>query len=159
MIRLPPCGIGRRHDNASNDSSAVAAYVPNALLSRLIGARMYSLEFVLNDYLQLRFDGAAKSANPTTLNCYVWPEVDCGGRAWHESDLGYADVLRRLLPGTVMSTSEQTGVGIRVVLDTGAIVIHPKLEDVHAEIAMLMGFSDRAWMVWRPGEETFEDLA
>ena len=138
--------------------SAAAAYVPNELLSRLVGDRMYSVEFVLNDYLQLRFDGAPEVANPVTLNCYAWPEVDCHGRVWRESDLGYADALRRLVPGTVVSTSEQAGTGIHIALDTGAIKIHPKREEVYVEIAMLTGFPDQAWMLWRAGEDTFEDL-
>lgn len=138
--------------------SAAAACVPNELLSRLVGDRMYSVEFVLNDYVQLRFDGAPGAATPVTLNCYVWPDVGCGGRVWREVDLGYADAMRKLVPGTVVSTSEQTGAGIRITLDTGAIMIHPRLQEVNVEIALLTGFPDQAWMVWRPGEDSFEDL-
>jgi hypothetical protein len=134
------------------------SYVPNELLSRLVGDRMYSVEFVLNDYVQLRFDGAL-GAGPVTLNCYVWPVVQTTARLWNEQDRGYADALRRLTPGTVTSTSEGTGSGIRIELDTGAVLIHPAKEDVYVEIAQLTGFHDRAWMVWRPGEESFEDLA
>lgn len=134
------------------------SYVPNELLSRLVGDRMYSVEFVLNDYVQLRFDGTS-AAGPVTLNCYVWPVVKIVDRFWHEHDLGYADALRRLTPGTVTSTSEVTGTGIRINLDTGAIVIHPAKDEVFVEIAELMGFPDGAWMVWRPGENSFEDLA
>jgi hypothetical protein len=133
------------------------SYVPNELLSRLIGDRMYSVEFVLNDYLQLRFDGTS-GAGPVTLNCYVWPILQTVDRRWREQDLGYADALRRMTPGTVMSTSEATGAGIRLDLDTGVIVIHPEKDEVFVEIAELMGFSDGAWMVWRPGEDSFEDL-
>lgn len=133
-------------------------YVPNELLSRLVGNRMYSVEFVLNDYLQFRFDGAPGAANPVTLNCYAWPVVEYGGRLWRETALGYADALRKLVPGTVVSTSEQTGAGIRITLDTGAIMVHPTLEEVDVEIAELMGFPDGAWMVWQPGEASFEDL-
>lgn len=36
---------------------AIESYVPNELLSRLVGERMYSVEFVLNNYVQLRFEG------------------------------------------------------------------------------------------------------
>lgn len=132
-------------------------YVPNELLSRRVGDRMYSVEFVLNDYVQLRFDGASDDG-PVVLNCYVGPVVQTIDRLWHERDLGYADALRRLTPGTVTSTSEDTGAGIRIELDTGAVVIHPAKEDVYVEVAELRGFHDRAWMVWRPGEESFQDL-
>jgi hypothetical protein len=133
-------------------------YVPNDLLSRLVGERMYSVEFVINDYVQLRFDGTPGAGNPVILNCYVWPVIESSGRTWRESDLGYADALRKLTPGTVSSTTEQTGVGIRIELETGVIVIHPSLEDVYVEIAEIMGFTGGAWMVWRPGEDSFEDL-
>lgn len=133
-------------------------YVPNELLSRLVGDRLYSVEFVLNDYVQLRFDGAP-GAGPLTLNCYVWPVIQQAGRRWHERDLGYADALRRLTPGVVVSTAEATSDGIRIGLDTGAIHIRPAKDEVFVEIAELHGFADGAWMVWRPGEDSFEDLA
>ena len=42
-------------------------YAPNDLLSRLVGDRMYSVEFVLNDYVQFRFDGSAQGDRPVTL--------------------------------------------------------------------------------------------
>lgn len=133
-------------------------YVPGELLSRLIGDRMYSVEFVLNDYIQFRFDGEPGVTTPVTLNCYVWPLIERGGQMWSESDLGYADAIRKLTPGTVEAVSEQTGTGIRIFLDTGSVVIHPKLDEVYTEIAELKGFRDRAWMVWRPGEDSFEDV-
>ncbi|WP_284978678.1 hypothetical protein [Arthrobacter sp. fls2-241-R2A-200] len=134
------------------------SYVPNTLLSRLVGNRMYSIEFVLNDYVQLRFDGDPDACGPIVLNSYVWPVAESAGRSWREPELGYADALRRLTPGTVISTSEATGTGIRIELDTGTVLIHPAQEEVHIEIAELRGFSDLSWMVWRPGEESFEDL-
>jgi hypothetical protein len=34
-----------------------SGYVPNELLSRLVGNRIYSVEFVLSGYVQLWFDG------------------------------------------------------------------------------------------------------
>jgi hypothetical protein len=136
----------------------VAPWVANGLLARLVGLRLYSVEFVM-DYVQLRFDGDGVSAGPVVLNSYVWPQVDYRGRSWSEPDLGYADALRGLIPGTVRATEEATGTGLRVDLDTGAVMIHPKLEEVYVEIAELQGFDDGAWTVWRPGEESFEYLA
>ena len=131
------------------------AYVPNALLSRLVGYRMYSVEFVLNDYVQLRFDG---DSAPAVLNCYVWPLIEASGRTWREVDLGYADAMRRLTPGTVVSTIEAVGEGIKIALDTGLVIIHPTVGEVYVEIAEISGFDDGAWMVWRPGEDTFANL-
>ncbi|GAA2244985.1 hypothetical protein GCM10010401_17840 [Rarobacter faecitabidus] len=139
--------------------STADAYVPNELLSRLVGDRMYSVEFVVTDYVQFRFDGPPTGDGPVTLNCYVWPKVIYDGTIWQEVDLGYADALRKMTPGTVVSTSEQAGSGIRITLDTGVIILHPKTEEVDVEIADLTGFPDHEWMVWRPGEDIFEDLA
>lgn len=133
-------------------------YEPNGLLSRLVGQRMYSVEFVLNDFVQFRFDGSPSVGNSVTFSCYVWPVVEFDGRRWREIEDGYADALRRLTPGTVISTEEQTGSGLRIALDTGVLVIHPAPDEVHVEIAVLAGFEDRRWMVWRPGEESFEDV-
>lgn len=132
-------------------------YVPNELLSRLVGYRMYSVEVVLNDYVQLRFDRVG-SADLPCLNCDVWPTLAAQGRMWRESDLGYADALRRLTPGIVSATAEATGAGLRIELDTGTVILHPARDQVHAEIALLTGFTDGQWMCWRPGEESFEDL-
>ncbi|WBU38099.1 hypothetical protein [Homoserinibacter sp. YIM 151385] len=115
------------------------------------------MEFVV-DYMQLRFDGGGIDGGPAVLNCYVWPRVESGGREWRESDLGYADVLRRLIPATVTATTEADGVGLRIELGAEAIVIDPGLEEVVVEIAELMGFADGAWMTWRPGEDVFEHL-
>lgn len=119
---------------------------------------MYSVEFVLNDYVRFRFDGSPGVGSPVTFDCYVWPVVEFGEHKWREKDAGYADALRRLTPGTVVSTLEQTGSGLRIALDTGVLVIHPARDEILVEIAELKGFNDRAWMVWRPGEESFEDL-
>ena len=139
-------------------SAAENQYVPNELLSRLVGQRMYSVEFVLNDYVQFRFGGDQQTGH-ITFNCYVWPAVQQNGRLWREQDLGYADALRRLAPGTVVSTAEVTGEGIRIELDTGAVVIHPAKEEIFIEIAELSGFADGRLMAWRPGDDSFEDLA
>ena len=73
---------------------------------------------------------------------------------------GQLDNLRGLIPGTVRQTREETGVGLRIEFDGGAIVVRPSRDDlVGPEIALLQGFEDRHWMCWRPGEESFEDLA
>jgi hypothetical protein len=135
----------------------VAPWVANGLLARLIGLRLYSVEFVL-DYVQLRFDGEAVVDGPVVLNCFVWPRLEYRGRSWNEPDLGYADALRGLIPGEVNATMEQAGTGLRLELDTGVVMIHPELNEVNVEIAELQGFDDGSWTVWRPGEGSFGDL-
>jgi hypothetical protein len=61
---------------------------------------------------------------------------------------------------SVAATAEATGQGLSVDFAMGSVSLHPSRDEVVGpEIAMLSGFEDRAWMVWRPGEESFEDLA
>jgi hypothetical protein len=131
-------------------------YVPNELLGRLVGFRLYSVQFVM-DYVQLWFDGPLPDT--PVLNCDVMPTVEVGAETLVDGQIGYADALRRLVPSVVRRTQEGTGIGLRVEFDTGAIVVHPAREDLTGpEIALLDGFEDQHWMCWRPGEESFEDL-
>ena len=51
-------------------------YVPNSLLSRLVGVRMYEVVFVLNDYVQFLFDGSPQASTSVTLSSYTWPVVE-----------------------------------------------------------------------------------
>lgn len=134
-----------------------SAYRPNELLSRLVGFRLYSVQFVM-DYVQLRFDGPTEDM--PVLNCDVLPSVERAGRLVSAADMGYADALRALIPQSVIATAERTGAGLRVEFEGGAIVVHPLRDDVQGpEIALLQGFTDGRWMCWRPGEDSFEDLA
>lgn len=132
-------------------------YVPNELLSRLVGDRLVAVTFVLDSYLQLQFDEA-------NMNVEVWPVVTFGDRTWNVADVGYADSLCHLCGGSVVATSEKPGDGLRIVLSTGGIHINPTLDEVHVEIALLQlrGSPELGepgqWMCWRPGEASFEDL-
>jgi hypothetical protein len=139
-------------------SGEARPYVPNELLSRLVGLRLLAVEFVL-DYLQLRFDGDPHDPQPV-MTCDVRPAVELGdGPALRNGATGYADALRSLVGELVRSTDERTGVGLRISLETGAVRLHPSGDEIAGpEIAMLSGFPDQSWMVWRPGEESFEDL-
>ena len=126
-------------------------YVPNELLSRLVGRTLATVVF-LKWYLQLTFDGPI-------LTCEAWPTVDLGGGEIAFGQAGYRDALCSLLAETVVDTREVTGEGLVIELESGFIRVHPSLDDLEGpEIAMLSGFEDRAWMVWRPGEDSFEDL-
>ncbi|BCB88124.1 hypothetical protein Psuf_054370 [Phytohabitans suffuscus] len=142
------------HDGMPSQHSA---YVPNALLGRLVGLRLYSVEFVM-DYVQLRFNGPTKDM--PVLNCDVLPVVETPAGLIASGQLGYADALRAFIPGHVVATLEETGRGLRIEFDEGTICLHPKANEVPGpEIALLSGFTDGRWMCWRPGEECFEDLA
>ena len=74
-------------------------------------------------------------------------------------EIGYADALRAFIPKVVGATVEQTGIGLRLEFDGGAIALHPSIDElVGPEIALLQGFADKRWMCWRPGEESFDDV-
>lgn len=128
------------------------AYVPNELLSRLVGRTLDSVVF-LKWYCQLNFDGAQ-------LNCDVWPRVDAGAGEIEYGSSGYRDALCSFLARPVVATREATGIGLLIEFESGTVRVHPSSEELEGpEIALLGGFEDKAWMCWRPGEESFEDLA
>lgn len=87
------------------------AYVANDLLSRLVGFRLYSVQFVM-DYVQLRFDGA--TSDMPVLNCDVWPLVHRSGKTYREGETGYADALRAFIPEELIGTTEATGIGLKL---------------------------------------------
>lgn len=134
-----------------------SGYVPNGLLSRLVGFRLYSVQFVM-DYVQLRFDGPTDDM--PFLNCDVMPVIETQAGAIGFGELGYTDALVALIPEEVVRATEATGGGLRIEFSSGTVVLHPRFDDlVGPEIAYLSGFTDGQWMCWRPGEESFEDLA
>ncbi|WP_238163320.1 hypothetical protein [Kribbella capetownensis] len=110
------------------------------------------------DYVQLRFDSIGSDELPV-LNCDVMPGVQVGDSRLYDGDVGYSDALRSFIPGRVVATVEETGRGLQIDFAGGSIVLHPRSDElVSPEIAMLGGFEDRSFMVWRPGEDSFEDL-
>lgn len=126
--------------------------VANDLLSRLVGRDLATVVF-LKWYLQLTFDGPY-------LNCDVWPTVDIGDGALRHGDSGYRDALCSLLATPVVGTREATGIGLVIEFQSGVVRIHPSPDEIEGpEIALLNGFEDGAWMCWRPGEVSFEDLS
>lgn len=134
-------------------------YVPNELLSRLIGLRLLAVELIL-DYAVIKFDGEPSGPQPS-LSCDVMPHVEtAAGIRLRDGDSGFLEALRALVGHEVVSTAEHAGQGFRISLSAGSIVIDPEPEElVGPEIALLRGFTDDAWMCWRPGEESFEHLA
>jgi len=134
-------------------------YAPNELLSRLVGRRLNAVVFSM-DYVILWFDGDRPSRGNVMLTCEVYPRVEREGTRFAEPDPGYGDALRSFIPDEVTGTTEQTGAGIVLTFASGRLVLHPSADElVGPEIAMLNGFEDGRWMAWRPGEESFEDLA
>jgi hypothetical protein len=108
-----------------------------------LGERLSSVEFVLNDYVQLRFDGP-------TLNAYAHPFVLAGGREYHWGDAGYRDalcdrILARVLRGRATPTE------IVIELDGASITVSNLAEDVAGPESAVLTTDEGLWM-WRPGE-------
>lgn len=134
-------------------------YLPNELLSRLVGRRLNGVVFSM-DYVILWFDGDQGRSGNVTLNCDVYPVVQVGGSVHAERDYGYGDALRSLVPEVVEKATEGVGTGITICFPSGRLMLHPAADEFAGpEIAMLSGFADGRWMCWRPGEDSFEDLA
>ncbi|MXG92066.1 hypothetical protein [Nocardioides flavescens] len=133
------------------------SYLPNELLSRLVLSRLIAVEFVL-DHLVLRFEG--DGAKQVTLSCFVFPEIAAfDGSQLRDGDLGYSDRLRSAVGSYVVATQEQMSDGFRIELQNHTIIVRPRQGSlVGPEIALLRGFSDEAWMCWRPGEASFGHL-
>ncbi|TDC45249.1 hypothetical protein E1212_29085 [Jiangella ureilytica] len=133
------------------------AYEFNSLLGRLVGYRLYSVQFVA-DYVQLWFDNDPTRDVPV-LTCDVLPTVILGDRQVVPNQTGWTDALVALIGQDVAATHEAIGAGVRLDLSIGSIQLRPtEKELVGPEIATLSHFDDRAWMTWRPGEEAFEYL-
>jgi hypothetical protein len=157
MNRTPLLPMGAGRSRVRHDGRMTAGHEPNELLGRLVGFRLYSVQFVL-DYLQLHFDGP--TSDTPVLNCDVMPAVTVSDGTVMDGRPGYTDALRSLIAGTVVRTEEAAGIGLRIELDTGALTLHPAPAEITtAEIATLNGFTDNQWICWRPGEDSFEDLA
>lgn len=132
-------------------------YEYNSLLGRLVGYRMYSVQFVL-DYVQLWFDNDPTRDVPV-LTCDVPPTVILGDRQFAPGQTGWTDSLVSLIGQDVTATHEAAGAGVMLDLRKGSIRLRPTEDElVGPEIAAIRGFDDRRWMVWRPGEEAFEYL-
>lgn len=126
--------------------------VSDSLLNTLVEEKLESVVFVM-DYVQLDFGTARFTA-------YVWPTVTLGGVTEQFGDPGYRNALCAFITHEVLSVEESYGIGLAIRLGIGEIVISSATTDLRGlEMAMLQvhegPFQDAAWMVWRPGEDTF----
>ncbi|GAA2147285.1 hypothetical protein [Glycomyces algeriensis] len=128
------------------------------LLDRLVGCELCSVQFV-RDYVQLHFEGSVDSP---VLTCYVMPGVakfPPGAAELVDGSPGFADALRAFIDESVCDATAAVGTGLVIELRTGAIALNPTSDQLAGpEIAMLSGFKDRSWTVWRPGEDEFAEL-
>ncbi len=134
------------------------AYVAGELLGRLVGRSLYQVSFV-HDYVQLWFDGDPDSKRDVFLNCEARPRVIVGQKEHQHGDPAWASALVDLIGSEVAGVREATGIGIELEVGDAVLSLHPTVDELEGpEIALLDGFEDGAWMVWRPGEDSFEDL-
>ncbi|MGO4258103.1 hypothetical protein [Marmoricola sp. RAF53] len=131
--------------------------VEDGLLTRLVGFRLYSVQFGL-DHVQLRFETDASPHMPV-LNCDALPRLRTPDGSLASGEPGYADAFIGLIEEDVTAVVEAAGAGFVVVLGGTKVVLDPSPEEVFGEeIAMLSGFFDGSSWIWRPGEEPFEHL-
>lgn len=124
------------------------------ILGRLVGCELASVQFV-RDYVQLRFEPSSGPDEPV-LTCNAPPVVEQDGRRLSDGDGGWADALRALIGQTVIGTDATTGIGIH--FESGLLRMSPTRDELTGpEIALLTGFEDGVWIVWRHGEPPFED--
>ncbi|WP_433672291.1 hypothetical protein ACQP06_11975 [Nocardia sp. CA-136227] len=118
---------------------------PDSLLARLCGLELASVVFV-RDYVQLDFDGPR-------LTCWVWPKIGSGETVLHIGDTGYRDSLCAFIDQTVVSTEDAAGDGLVLRFEKGTLSLDATADKLEGpEIAMLSGFADESWDVWRPGD-------
>lgn len=110
----------------------------------LLGERLSSVEFVLNDYVQLRFDGP-------TFNAYSHPVVTVAGRTFRWGETGYRDALcERILAVVRAAWAAPEEIVIQLGEDS-TIAVSNRVEDVMGAEAAEHFYAQRA-LGWRPGE-------
>lgn len=114
-----------------------------SLLKFLEGKRLSAITFVLQDYLQLHFDGSL-------LNVYVWPRIRTGEPAFDRDTPGYRDALCQQIGKHVGTTIEGPNDKLVIQFMDGTLIeISLKEEDRNSpEAAMLQLDSGTRWNVW-----------
>lgn len=137
--------------------TAEQAHRYNELLSRLVGYRLQSVEFV-STYLQLSFVSAESSEAPV-LTCETMPVVITTAGPRTDGHAGYADAIRALIDQHVSATFEGPSEGLRIEFDRSTMELRPTAAELTGPVvAMLSDFRDGRSMSWRPGGDAFEYL-
>src|ERR1051326_2940008 len=113
---------------------------PN-FLDVIRGEALSSVEFV-QDYVQLRFDGA-------TLTAYTRPHLSVAGKIFSWGDQGYRDALCAEIGMLVRNTDVEGGKGISIIFEDGAILnISLRDEDYRGPEALEFSTSNgQPWVV------------
>ena len=120
-------------------------YVPNKLLSRLVGCRLYSVKFVM-DIVYFCFDSAASEETPVIRGDNP-PVVHTATAHLRDGDVGYADALRSIIPEHVARTFEATGKGLQVDFASASITFRPTWDELRQP-----GDRHAQWFQRRPGD-------
>lgn len=106
----------------------------------------------VRDYVQLGFNGPR-------LTCWVWPRLTIDGVVHTMGDSGYRDRLCSFISRVPTDTADEPGVGIVLRFGMDFISVNPTAAELTdaVEVAMIWGFEDKHWEVWRPGEGTFAE--
>jgi hypothetical protein len=127
------------------------------MLSRLVGYRLYSVQFVI-DLAYLYFDSTASDDKPV-LRCDNPAVVQTATARLRDGDAGYADALRSVISDHVVRTFEAPGQGLQIDFASASITFRPTQDElVSPEIAMLSGFADGQETIWLVGGSSFEYL-
>jgi hypothetical protein len=91
------------------------------MLREIEGERLSSIEFVLQDYVQLRFDGS-------TLTVFNEPSIRTETSVVKWRDERFPNTLIGLTTHLVLSTEVREGDAVEIVFDNGAVFIVPLKE-------------------------------
>jgi hypothetical protein len=94
----------------------------NESLSQIRGRALTSVEFVLGDYVQLRFDGP-------TLTAYNWPTVTTSNRISSWGQDGYRDTLCERIGVRVLNTSLVEENDLAIYFEDGTVIRVPLREE------------------------------
>jgi hypothetical protein len=106
----------------TKDSKAI-----NDSLAQIRGSALTSVEFVLGDHVQLRFDGPA-------LTAYNWPSITFSGVSFKWGQQGYRDTLCGRIGITVENASFVENGDLAIYFEDGAVIRIPLRDEDYRSI-------------------------